>query len=490
MNVAAVRAAFLAALVEGALRSMILSNPRVAAALAAVSLTLIGTSLLVISVGWRPARSDQAPAPARARAVKAVDPTSGSGPIPTDSAGASTFTVTRSVFHRTTTRPGIVQPSRVVDLYPKVSGELRGLSVEIGDRVREGQVVAVIDAPELRAELRKSQAMVELARARARRVGIAVRVAEATLLSERAKVDIAAAEVRGSEALRRRREMERKRLKELADRKTLERRLIDEEDKWLESAQENYQSRMAQLAVARADVQAAEAKLESARAEDDEARAEVRVAEANQANPERLSVSARVIAPLDGIVTARNFDVGAVVRPEVDGDSSPLLTIVQVSRVRVVVAVPDRDATLLDKGDPVTFRPDALPDRTYQGTISRTAVAENNGTLRAEIDLDNADGRLRPGQAGPVTITLEDHPGTLTIPMSAIPEVGDGPEPRGSYSCYRIEGGQTVRTSIRLGVMNPDTHLAEVLDGLSEGDTIVVDGQAIQDQDSVRQIGM
>ncbi|MGP0066506.1 MAG: hypothetical protein ACLQGP_23320, partial [Isosphaeraceae bacterium] len=130
------------------------------------------------------------------------------------------------------------------------------------------------------------QALVFIAPGRGRRVGIAIRVAAATLISERAKVDIAAAELKGSDALRVRREMERQRLKDLADRKTLERRLLDEEDKWLESAQEAYIAKMAQLAVARANVQAAEAKLESARAEDAEAQAEVRVAEANQVSPE------------------------------------------------------------------------------------------------------------------------------------------------------------------------------------------------------------
>ncbi len=377
---AAVRAASRAAFLEGALDAMYVSKLRAIAALAAVSLTLIVTSILLVLTLWRPVRSDQVAGSAQSREVRKVRGTSAPDASPVPSEGAPRYTVRKSVFPRITTQPGIVQPSQVVALYPKVSGELRSLSVDIGDRVEQGQVVAVIDAPELRAELRKSQAMVELAKARARRVGIAIRVAEATLISERAKVDIAAAELKGSDALRVRREMERQRLKDLADRKTLERRLLDEEDKWLESAQEAYIAKMAQLAVARANVQAAEAKLESARAEDAEAQAEVRVAEANQVSPELLSVSARVIAPIDGIVTGRNYHVGAVVRTGASGESEPLLTIVQTSRVRIVVEVPDRDAVFLDKGAPATFRPDALPDRAYKGTISRTAVAEDKGT--------------------------------------------------------------------------------------------------------------
>ncbi|MGP0063171.1 MAG: efflux RND transporter periplasmic adaptor subunit [Isosphaeraceae bacterium] len=202
-----------------------------------------------------------------------------------------------------------------------------------------------------------------------------------------------------------------------------------------------------------------------------------------------LSVSARVIAPIDGIVTGRNYHVGAVVRTGASGESEPLLTIVQTSRVRIVVEVPDRDAVFLDKGAPATFRPDALPDRAYKGTISRTAVAEDKGTLRAEIDLDNSDGRLRPGQAGHVAIALADHSEGLTIPVSAVLEDGDGPQARDSQSCYRVKEGRTVRTPIRLGQLIPDASMDEVIGGLGEGDTIVADWRGVDDQDGVNALG-
>src|SRR5262249_56592786 len=124
-------------------------------------------------------------------------------------------------------------------------------------------------------------------------------------------------------------------------------------------------------AVAGADVQTAEAKVAAARAEMDEARTDVRVAEANQAGPEILARSAQVIAPMDGIVTHRNYHVGAVVQTAATGSSASLLTIVQANQVRVVVEIAASDAGLLDKGDPVTFRPNGFVDREYQGTISR-----------------------------------------------------------------------------------------------------------------------
>ncbi len=435
----------------------------------------------MVSALWRPVRSDQGSAPTRARIVARAPQKDATTPAADESETGSIVTVKKSVFHRTTTQPGTVRPSQLVDLYPKISGELRSLSVDIGDVVRQGQVVAVIDAPELRAELRKSQAMVELARTRAQRIGAAVRVAEAIWRSERAKVDVADAELKSSETVRLRREMERIRLKELSDRNTVEHRVLAEEDKWLESAEETILAKKALLAVAKADVLAAEAKVLAARAEMDEARADVRVAEANQAGPEIQTVAARVIAPIDGLVTRRNYHVGAVVRTAATGGSEPLLTIVQASTVRVVVRIPDSDAAFLDRGDPVTFRPDAFSNRAYQGAISRTAVAEEQGTVRAEIDLDNADGQLRPGQSGRVTVTLEEHPDVLIIPVEAI--LGPGYGTDGLVSCYRMVDGRAVRTPIRLGMVDRDGGTAEVLDGLKEGDAVVATWRIVHDSD-------
>ena len=123
----------------------------------------------------------------------------------------------------------------------------------------------------------------------------------------------------------------------------------------------------------------------------------------------------QVRSPIDGVVTRTGYHVGEFVRAAATGGSVPLFTIIQTGKVRIVVQVPDRDASYLDKGDPATFRArNAQGGREYTGKISRMAVAEDPSTqtLRAEIDLDNADGRLRPGQLnGQVTVEPRDvHP--------------------------------------------------------------------------------
>ena len=93
----------------------------------------------------------------------------------------------------------------------------------------------------------------------------------------------------------------------------------------------------------------------------------------------------------------------------------------------------------------------------------------NNRTLRAEIDLANVDGRLRPGQFGRVTITLLDLHNILTIPSSGLIDQTGG----GEAVCYRIIDGRAKRTRIKVGVGNGD-HV-EVREGLKEGDSVIVD---------------
>ncbi len=137
----------------------------------------------------------------------------------------------------------------------------------------------------------------------------------------------------------------------------------------------------------------------------------------------------------------------------------------------MIVDVPDLDAPYLDKGDRAIVKIDALGGRAYQGAIARTALAQDPvaRTVRAEIDLNNEEGRLRPGQCGRVTIDLQDRRDVLSIPVSAVIER----TPDGAAACYRIAEGRAVRARIKIGEENGN--LMEVVDGLKEGDSVIAD---------------
>ncbi len=183
-------------------------------------------------------------------------------------------------------------------------------------------------------------------------------------------------------------------------------------------------------------------------------------------------------------MTERNASPGDFVHAATDGNARPLLTIVRADKVRITVKVPDRDVPRLDRGDPATIRIDSLPDHVYHGKVARTAFAidPEDRTLRTEIDLDNADGRLRPGQYGSVAITLQSRPDVLTVPASAF--VVRDRDAGGVV--FRVVDGHAVRTRVKRGQDNG--RRVEITEGLKEGETVIVspevkkimDGQEVE----------
>ncbi len=181
-----------------------------------------------------------------------------------------------------------------------------------------------------------------------------------------------------------------------------------------------------QVVSARAAVQEGNANLEAVRSTVTEAEATLHGAEADLRKAQIGVSSTKVFSPWNGIVTKRGYHLGDFVRSGDAPNSAPLLTVSETGKMRVVVEVPDPDSPYLDKGDRAIIKFDALANRNrvYHGVIARTSLAEDIGTRtqRAEIDLNNADGRLRSGQYGRVTIFLQDRRGVLSIPASAVIE--------------------------------------------------------------------
>ena len=351
-------------------------------------------------------------------------------------------------------------------MYPKASGELSKLNVDIGDVVKKGQILATIDSPDLRYEFDKARARVRQAQVRIKMSETKIREAEAGLKTVQAQIAAAEAGVNEMEAAQAFREKQLKRIKDLVERHAVEERLALEEEDHLRAAQAATVSAKVKVTLERAGLERARAIIDSARSEHMEAEEYLPLVRADSNKAETAVNSCAILSPIDGVVTRRNYHVGEFARTAAMGGSEPLVTIVEANKLRVVVWILDQDAVLLNNGDAVTLRADVRSDREYKGTISRTAVAEDPTTksVRAEIDLDNSDGSLRPGQAASVTVNLEDYPDVITIPQTALfdPNPGNGP-----LCCYRVVDGRTVRTPIRIGAV--DSGVVEILDGLKRG---------------------
>jgi membrane fusion protein (multidrug efflux system) len=171
----------------------------------------------------------------------------------------------------------------------------------------------------------------------------------------------------------------------------------------------------------------------------------------------------RITAPFEGVVTQRMVHPGALVGP---GDPAPLVEIQQVSRLRVVVAVPEEHAGAIVNGARVEFRVPAYPDRTFSGTVARLAhsLDAKTRTMPVELDAPNTGGMLAPGMYPAVKWPVRRSRPALFVPRTAV-----------------------VTTTERTFVVRANNGRAEwvnVVKGAAEGDLVEVSG-ALQPGDRV-----
>jgi membrane fusion protein, multidrug efflux system len=157
----------------------------------------------------------------------------------------------------------------------------------------------------------------------------------------------------------------------------------------------------------------------------DEARGKWEVAKATLERNETLLRYASIVAPFDGVVTRRMVDPGAFIPAATSGSAAQtaaVLTIMDFSRVRVQVAVPEREAAIVRKGCAVRVSPEGLPGKSFEGALTRISYAldEATRTMLVEAELRNPQGELRPGMYASVEIVLEHKADALVVPASAV----------------------------------------------------------------------
>lgn len=316
---------------------------------------------------------------------------------------------------RQITLPATVEPFEKATLYAKVAGYLQWIIVDRGDRVRKGDVLALIEVPEIEDEHRSAQAA----------------VLEAEAAVERAQADAALKEMT---------------YKRLAG--------VRESQPDVISGQE--------VDVARAEAEVAEAEVKLARAKLERARAEV----------ERLRTLmeySRIKSPYDGIVTERFADPGNLIQNAAAArNSAPIVTVMDMDRVRVLVDVPEPDVAEVDRGDPVELEFDALAAKTFRGSVTRFATALNPGTrtMRVEIHLPNPKHLIRPGMYGRATLRLAEQAEALFLPAESVRSDAEGKK-----FVYVVEDGLLHKVAVETGL--DDGKLIQV-EGLRGGEHVVL----------------
>jgi HlyD family secretion protein len=371
---------------------------------------------------------------------------------------------------RKTTQPGSVHAFEYAELYAKTSGYLGKQNVDIGDRVKHGQVLAIISVPELETDVQEAAASLERAKS-------VVAQMQANVLTRQAEAAAAAATVKQMEADVVRataqwvyRSKEHHRMEELLELKSIDKRLVDEKQDATEAARAAKLAADAAVERSKAEADAATARIAQAKADVQHSETEVQVAAAVLAKQKVMLDYTRIESPYDGVVTLRKFHPGSFIRAADQGGDVPLLTVARTDVVRVVVQVPDRDVPFTNVGDDATVEIDALPGKLFSGKVSRVADSENpqTRTMRVEIDLPNDKDLLREGMYGRATIQLAPPSTALTIPASAL--VGKTTDDKGKV--YVVRAGKAVLTSIDIG--QDDGLQMEVLSGIKPTDEVVV----------------
>jgi len=186
-----------------------------------------------------------------------------------------------------------------------------------------------------------------------------------------------------------------------------------------------------------------------------------------------------VTAPISGVVASRSIKPGNFVQI-----NTPIIRIVDNSRLEATLNVPERDLTTLREGLPVRMQVDALSGRQFVGVVDRIApvVDAGSGTFRVVCAFDPHDGALQPGMFARIGIDYDNRKAALAIPRGALLE--DDGEP----AVFVVREGKAVRTPITTGYV--DGGFIEVRDGLTEGDRVVTAGKiALRDGNAVQVIG-
>jgi RND family efflux transporter MFP subunit len=299
-----------------------------------------------------------------------------------------------------------------VEAVPKVAGRVEAISVRLGDRVRRGQMLAKIEDRELQEQVRQAQASYEVSAA-------TIRQREADLRFAQTNLD---------------------RSRNLFDRQLIPRQTFDD-------AEARYQAAAAQLDLAKAQHQQSMARLD-----------ELKINLANTV----------ITSPVNGFVGKRTLDPGAWVTP-----NSALLSVVDISVVRMVANVIEKDLRRISAGQRASVAVDAFPGEEFSGRVARVSPVLDPATRTAqiEVEINNANFRLKPGMYARVDFTVERRPNTLVVPANALVDV------EGRHGVFRPSEGDVAKFHpIEVGLTSDQ--LVEVASGLAEGDRIVTTGAA------------
>jgi len=328
---------------------------------------------------------------------------------------------------------GVFQPYQEVDIHGKVSGYIRHIYVDIGDRVRQGQTLAVLEVPELQAQVLGAESGVERSQQEILRLRNEVSQTEASYAATHANYE---------------------RLKSASEQRP---GLIAAQE--LDDAQAHDGEAAAQVQAAKSAVAAAQQQLG--------------MSQANRQEVRSMAQYATITAPFSGVVTARYADTGSLIPAGTSnsGNTQAVVRLAQSDLLRLRMPVPEDAVPFVTEGSPVMVHVQAT-GQSFMGTVVRFTrdVSDATRTMMTEVDVPNPQLALSPGMYADTTFTLQKKNDAVVIPVAAVVQ-GDPP------SVWIVDAsGRVQHRPVTLGIVSANSQ--QITSGIAPGDLVIVGGQS------------
>jgi len=310
-----------------------------------------------------------------------------------------------------------LRPFLEIELHAKVTGYLSNISVDAGDLVKENQVIATVDVPELQSEIE-----------------------QATATLSRANAEVARSQANYEDA-----------------------HLIATRMVAADKAKPNL--------IAQQDIDAVNLKDRAAAGATDAAKEQVRVAEAELQKLKIMDAYRKIVVPFNGVITKRYADPGALIQAGTNSGTVPVVRLSQNDLLRVFFPVSISYAAGVKVGDPVEIRISS-PSRVIHGKVSRFSrkLETSTRTMDVQVDLPNPDLSLTPGMYAVAVLQTNVHHNTLSVPLLAIQR-----NRAGAAKVFVVgKDSKVEERPVELGLETPDR--VEVTKGLQENEVVVVTG--------------
>ncbi len=327
------------------------------------------------------------------------------------------------------------EPFQEIDVMAKVSGFIREMKVDIGDRVHEGQLLATLEIPEMQDDLTRAAAAIEEANAEL-----------ATARDELQRVESA-------------HQMAHLSYTRIQDVSKREPGLVPQQE--VDEVHSRDLVAEAQVSGAKSHIIACEQR--------------IRVAQAEQARFTTVYKYAVITAPFAGVVTKRYANIGSLIQAGTASQTQamPVIRLSENGLLRLALPVPESAVPQIHLGETVNVKVSAL-NRSFPGRVARfeDRVDQSTRTMKTEVDVPNPTLMLVPGMYAEVDLTTEQRKNVLSVPMEAVEGSG------ASASVYVVQPSGAIQiVTVRLGIENAQR--IEVLAGdLHEGDHVVVGSRA------------